>query len=105
MVQTAVAGAVNVVCGSYGLCAIRERSCWVWLWCWAWWRGVPGRVVVGQGVVRASLWAAVLAALAGVVAAVAAIWPLLARPSRVLVPPELEVPGWVVDRPAEAGRW
>jgi hypothetical protein len=33
-------------------------------------------VVVGQGVVRASLWAGVLAALAGVVAAVAAIWPL-----------------------------
>ena len=39
-------------------------------------------VVVGQGVVRASLWAGVLGALAGVVAAVAAIWPLLARPSR-----------------------
>ena len=61
-------------------------------------------VVVGQGVVRASLWAGVLAALAGVVAAVAAIWPLLARPSRDLVPPGLEVPGWVIDRPGEASQ-
>jgi len=61
-------------------------------------------VVVGQGVATASLWAGVLATLAGVVAAVAAIPPLLARASRVLVPPELEVPGWVVDRPAEAGQ-
>jgi WD40 repeat protein len=59
-------------------------------------------VVVGQGVVRGSLWAGVLAALGGVVAAVAAIWPLLARPSRDLVPPGLEVPGWVVGRPGEA---
>lgn len=57
-------------------------------------------VAVGQGVVKASLWAAVVAAPATIVAAVAAIWPLM-RPSRVLVPPELEVPRWVVDRPAE----
>ena len=56
-------------------------------------------VVVVQGVGQASLWAGVLAALAGVVAAGAALWPLVVRPSRV--PPELTVPGWVVDRPAE----
>ena len=58
-------------------------------------------VGIGQGVVKASLWAAVVAAPATIVAAVAAVWPLLVHPSRVLVPPELEVPGWVVDRPAQ----
>jgi WD40 repeat protein len=58
-------------------------------------------VLAGKGLQQASLWAAVLAALTGVVAAVAAIWPLVARPPRVLLPPPVEVPGWVVDRPAE----
>ena len=52
-----------------------------------------------RGVGLASLWAGVLAALAGVVAAGAALWPLLFRPS--IVPPEFQVPDWVVDRPAE----
>jgi len=56
-------------------------------------------VLVVRGVVEASLWAGVLAALAGVVATGAALWPLMARSSRV--PPELKVPDWVVDRPAE----
>jgi hypothetical protein len=60
-------------------------------------------VAVGRGVAQASLWAGVLAALAGIVAAVAAVWPLLAHSSLVVVPPELEVPGWV-DRPEEVSR-
>ena len=61
-------------------------------------------VLVGQGLVRASLWAGVLAGLATIVGAVAAIWPLVGHPSRALVPPGLEVPEWVVDRPVEAGQ-
>jgi WD40 repeat protein len=61
-------------------------------------------VAVGQGLGSASSWAAVLGGVAGVVAAVAAVWPLLASPSRVLPGAGLEVPGWVVDRPAEAGQ-
>jgi WD40 repeat protein len=61
-------------------------------------------VVAGQGVERASLWVGVVAALAGVVAAVAAIWPLVARPFRGLVPPDMEMSAWAVDRPAEAGQ-
>ena len=60
-------------------------------------------VVVGQGVGQASLWSGVVAALAAVMAAVAAVWPLVARPPAGLVPPELEVPAWVVGRPVEAG--
>ena len=58
-------------------------------------------VVVGQGLVRASLWAAVLGGLAGVVAAVTAVWAVVPRPSKVLLPSELEVPEWVVERPGE----
>ena len=61
-------------------------------------------VAVGQGLGSASSGAAVLAAVATVVAAVAAVWPLLARPSRVLPVAGLEVPGWVIARPAEAGQ-
>ena len=61
-------------------------------------------VGVGRGLGLASSWAGVLAAVAGVVAAVAGVWPLLARSSRVLPLAGLEVPGWVVDRPAEAGQ-
>jgi hypothetical protein len=58
-------------------------------------------VLVVRGVVEASLWAGVLAALAGVVATGPALWPLMARPSRV--PSELKVPDWVVGRPPAAG--
>ncbi len=60
-------------------------------------------VGVGQGLGPASSWAGVLGAVAGLVAAVAAVWPLLAT-SRVLPVAGLEVPGWVIDRPAEAGQ-
>jgi hypothetical protein len=58
-------------------------------------------VLIGQGLARAGLWAAVLGALAGVVAAVAAVWALVPRRSKMLLPPELKVPEWVIDRPAE----
>ena len=58
-------------------------------------------VMVRQGLAQAGAWAGPLAALAGIVAAAAAVWALVARPSKVPLPPELEVPDWVVDRPAE----
>ena len=58
-------------------------------------------VVIREGLGQAGLWAAVLAALAGIVAAVAAIWPLVARSSGVLPPSKATLEGWVVDRPDE----
>jgi NB-ARC domain len=58
-------------------------------------------VMVRQGVARSGAWAAPLAALAGIAAAVAAVWGPVAWPPKVPVPPELEVPDWVVGRPAE----
>jgi hypothetical protein len=58
-------------------------------------------VLVHKGLAEAGLWAGVVAALAGVVAAAAAAWVLVPRPSRVPLPQELEVPDWVVGRPAE----
>ena len=59
-------------------------------------------VLVGKGPVQAGVWAGVLAAMAGIVAAVAAIWPLVARQSKMLPPPEIPVPEWLVSRPTEA---
>ena len=50
---------------------------------------------------RAGVWAAPLAALAGVVAAIAAVYGPVARPRAAPLPPELMVPDWVVGRPAE----
>ena len=44
----------------------------------------------------AGLWAGPLGALAGIVAAAAAVWALVPRPEKVPVPPEPEVPEWVV---------
>ena len=58
-------------------------------------------VMVRQGLDRSGAWAGPLAALAGIVAAVAAVWGPVVRPQNVPVPPELEVPDWVVGRPAE----
>ena len=60
-------------------------------------------VLVGKGLAQAGMWAAPLGALAGIVAAAAAVWVLAPRPSNVPLPPELEVPQWVVGRPAELG--
>ena len=56
-------------------------------------------VLVVEGVGQASLWAGVLGGAAAVAALGLGLWPLLFRPSRV--PPELKLPGWVVDRPTE----
>jgi WD40 repeat protein len=69
--------------------------------------GVAGCVflvvfLAGQGLERASLWAAVLGLPAGAVATATGVWALVLQRSKVLVPPEFEVPEWVVDRPAEA---
>jgi WD40 repeat protein len=61
-------------------------------------------VLVGQGVGRASLWATLLGLPTGIVAASAGVWAVVVRPRGVLVPPELEVPEWVVDRPTEAAK-
>ena len=66
--------------------------------------GLVASVWIGHGLGQASLLAGVVAAVTGVVAAVAAVWPLLAKPSRIPVLAGLEMPEWVVDRPAEVGR-
>ena len=58
-------------------------------------------VLAGHGLVQASLWAAVLGGVAGVVAAVAAVWALVPRSSKELLPPETKVPEWVIGRPRE----
>ena len=57
-------------------------------------------VMVSQGLTRAGAWAGPLAALAGIVAAVAAVWAL-PRPPKVALPPNLELPDWLIDRPTE----
>jgi len=61
-------------------------------------------VLVGQGVDRASLWATVLGLPTGLVAAGAGLWAVVIRPTRLLVPPDVELPQWVVDRPMEAAQ-
>jgi NB-ARC domain/WD domain, G-beta repeat len=58
-------------------------------------------VLIGEGLVRAGLWAAPLGALAGIVAAAAAVWVSVPRSSKMPLSPELEVPEWVVGRPKE----
>ena len=58
-------------------------------------------IMARQGLDRAGTWAAPLAALAGFVAAVAAVSGPIARPKKVPLPPEPKVPDWVVGRPAE----
>jgi WD40 repeat protein len=58
-------------------------------------------VLFRQGLAQAGAWAAPLSAFTGIVAAAAAVWALMPRPSKVPLPPELEVPDWAVDRPAE----
>jgi WD40 repeat protein len=58
-------------------------------------------VMAGQGLEKAGLWAGPLAALAGIVAAVAAVWAVVPARRELALPPDLQVPGWVVDRPAE----
>ena len=59
-------------------------------------------VLVHKGLAEAGLWAGVVAGLAAVVGAAAAVWAVAPRRrSEVPLPPELEVPSWVVGRPVE----
>ena len=66
-------------------------------------------VMASDGLQQAGAWASPLGALAGLVAAVAAVMVLVPRrpkvvspaESEVVMPPEPEVPEWVVDRPDE----
>jgi WD40 repeat protein len=58
-------------------------------------------VLVGQGLAQASLWAGVLGAPVGLLAAGAAWWPLVAQQPKTLAPATRQVPEWVVDRPTE----
>jgi len=58
-------------------------------------------VAVRVGLGGASGWEALAAALSGVVAAVAAVLALVPKPPLVDLPPEVETPKGVVDRPDE----
>ena len=58
-------------------------------------------VATACGLVIAGLWAGVLVGVAAVVGAGAAVWPLIAAQRKALSPPELQVPGWAIGRPAE----
>lgn len=60
-----------------------------------------GVVLAVRGVAEASLWAAVVGAMAAVVAATAAFWPLFPRAVVSLAKTVDSVPEWVVDRPEE----
>jgi hypothetical protein len=60
-----------------------------------------GVFLAGQGLERASLWAAVLGLPVGAVGAAAGLWALVGKRSRRLRP-ELEAPEGAVGRPAEA---
>jgi hypothetical protein len=61
-------------------------------------------LLIHEGLADASLWAAIVAALAGVIAAGAAVWPLISQSSHNSPPPKMDVPDWVVDRPAEISK-
>lgn len=61
-------------------------------------------VMATQGLSRAGVWAAPLAALAGIVAAVATVWALRPQQPQAVLPPKMEVPDWVVERPAELSK-
>jgi WD40 repeat protein len=58
-------------------------------------------VLIFRGLGQASLWAAVVAALTGLLAIVTAVGPLDPAWSKAPLPPGLVVPEWVVDRPEE----
>jgi WD40 repeat protein len=58
-------------------------------------------VLVTKDLAEAAEWAAVVTALAGVLAAAAAVWAVTPRPPVSSVPSELRKPDWAVERPAE----
>jgi hypothetical protein len=57
--------------------------------------------LVGQGLERAALWAAVLGLPVAIVGSAAAMAALLPRSSKGVPPPEVRAPNWAVGRPAE----
>jgi hypothetical protein len=58
--------------------------------------GVAACVLISAGV-----WVAGLVGLATVVTTVGALWPVITSRPKALPPPELQVPDWVIGRPAE----
>jgi WD40 repeat protein len=58
-------------------------------------------VALGEGLLEASLWAGIVAALASVISTVVVIWQQANAGPKAVLPPAGEVPEWVVDRPAE----
>ena len=58
-------------------------------------------VLVRKGLAQAGSWAAPLSGLAGIVAAWAAVVAVVPQRAKMLVPAELDVPDWVIGRPAE----
>jgi hypothetical protein len=62
--------------------------------------GLPDVILIHGGLAAAGLRAAVVGALAGVLAAAGALWAV-ARKGSAGLPPELRVPDWTIDRPAE----
>ena len=58
-------------------------------------------LLVVKGPDRAAVWAGVVAAGAGVVIMIAAIWPLGDQASKPPAQPPISIPQWVVDRPTE----
>ena len=60
-------------------------------------------ILIHKGLAEAAVWGGLVAALAGVLAAAAAVWGPVSRPAKVALPSELTVPDWVVGRPAQLG--
>lgn len=58
-------------------------------------------VLVHEGPAGAGVWAGIIGALTGVIAAAAAIWMAVPPSPEVALPPEFKVPEWVISRPLE----
>jgi hypothetical protein len=64
--------------------------------------GLAALLVAGAcALLIAGLWAGIVVGLAAIVAAGAAVWPLIAAQPKALSSPEVQVPDWVIERPAE----
>ena len=61
-------------------------------------------VAATRGLIQVGALATLFTAVAGIVAAIATVWALRRRQPKAPLPPELEVPDWVIDRPAEMTR-
>ena len=58
-------------------------------------------VMVTKGLDRAGVWAIPLGTIAGAIAAGASAWALVPRSAKQPLPPDLEVPDWVIPRAGE----